>query len=52
MRPLYPHHGDEYKAAMLEAQIEYDNWEKTECIQRGITIYNRNSFQSDKENDR
>jgi hypothetical protein len=40
-RPLYPHHGEAYKSAMLEAQLEFDLWEQTECVQRGITIYKR-----------
>lgn len=36
---LYPHHGEPYQLAMKEAKLEYDVWENTECVQRGITIY-------------
>jgi hypothetical protein len=50
-RPLYPHHGEAYKSAMSEAQLEFDLWEQTECVQRGITIYNRNTFQGNRETD-
>jgi hypothetical protein len=47
---LYPHHGEPYQLAMKEAKLEYDVWENTECVQRGITIYS-NRHQPDESDE-
>ena len=49
--PLYPYHGERYARALDAAKREYEEWERTECIPRGIYIYSNRPRDDEEDSD-